>query len=575
MARKGMSYHESENIYSIIKKYADPKQIKIIWDIGSRAGNDTKEIASRFPLAELCAFEPNPDTFPQVQQNSLNSYGKIKAFNVALSNSDENIIFYQIDRIKTETTWADGNPGASSLFPASGRYPFEKYVQNPIEVASKRAETLILSGECPPPNLIWMDVQGAEQLVLEGFGAMLENVDFIYVELSLDYIYSGQALAHDVVKYLSRYFYWHSTPRTGSWQFDAVFVNKRFATFGLRMRNIFLSRSLNSGIGLGVRYSKLPIRSLLRDSAKQFWKNFLFLVRQSESKFFGRAVSFLSLKAATFFPTRELNLRAREILSLVQPTNPLKKSDSLPIDLVIPCHEKDIEKLELVIDFAHESITNEIRKVRIVAPAIIKSTLQRLYPNCEILCDEEILAQEIANEIIKTVPTDRQGWVRQQSIKFLAVIQSQAAASLVLDADTLLLANKNWIDNENRQVLSIATEFHKPYKSTFTKFFCGTTHPISFVCHHQLMQKAYVKEMFGNDGSLLLDWIKSADFKFDSALSEYDTYGEWVLMNKSKTVIFSKWNNIAVRAEEIAGLTRSEIKRKFRWYGSISLHSYL
>lgn len=193
------------------------------------------------------------------------------ALNIALSDSDGEVTFHKIDTSSTVTTWQDGNPGASSMFIASPDYDVEKYYQIPIKVMSHQAKTLIEFQGFSIPNLIWMDVQGAEKLVMQGFGQYLAHVDFIYVELSLKPLYLGQPLAIDVVRLLSKDFYWYKNLSTGSWQFDALFVNKKYSSYKLWFRNLLLLSSLKSNLKVGIEYRlsglfKKGIRGIIRRS---------------------------------------------------------------------------------------------------------------------------------------------------------------------------------------------------------------------------------------------------------------------------------------------------------------------
>jgi FkbM family methyltransferase len=276
--------HPSEKIRLIVLKYENIDAIRQIWDIGSRDGQDSLALADAFPWATINSFEPNPDVFHLVKEVATQSNGKIAARNIALSNTDGNITFHKIDTSLTETTWKDGNPGASSIFLASGEYTIEKYVQIPIEVKSCRATTLIEKESYRVPNLIWIDVQGAEKIVLEGFQEYLSSVDFIFVELSLKNIYIGQSLANEVVKLLSGNFYWHSNLTMGTWQFDALFVNKRHRNFNLRIRNLLLFFSLKSKLQIGIKYSRPPLRTVLNRSTKHLRNKVFNVVKRNDSK---------------------------------------------------------------------------------------------------------------------------------------------------------------------------------------------------------------------------------------------------------------------------------------------------
>ena len=244
----------------------------VIWDIGSRDGEQSLQLLHQFPAAAGVAFEPNPDTQHLVAAVASAST-RLDFIPVALSDEDGEAVFMKIDRDRTQTTWADGNPGASSLFAASTEYPYETYVQTPVNVRTMRVDTYLETGG-PVPDIIWMDVQGAEIHVLRGFGSALGDVGLISVELSLREMYIGQPLAAEVVDFMaSRGFLWWSCPNRGSWQFDAMFVNgtKLRPTIRRRAeaRDRLLRASLKSGFPIGIDTVPGVVRSTFRATSSR------------------------------------------------------------------------------------------------------------------------------------------------------------------------------------------------------------------------------------------------------------------------------------------------------------------
>jgi hypothetical protein len=153
------------------------------------------------------------------------------------------------------------------LFVANGSYPVETYAQIPIGAAARRGDTLIARG-LPVPDLIWMDTQGAELLVLRGFGTRLGAVKLLKIELSLREIYTGQALADDVVRFLRNAgFRWHSVLHPGHWQFDGAFVRTEGWSLRLRVRDWLLTRSLMTTAKPGIAVGTYRIRALAREVA--------------------------------------------------------------------------------------------------------------------------------------------------------------------------------------------------------------------------------------------------------------------------------------------------------------------
>jgi hypothetical protein len=244
------------------------------------------------------------------------------------------------------------------------------------------------------------------------------------------------------------------------------------------------------------------------------------------------------------------------------------------IDIAIPCHINDFDNLPLVIQGARVSVRNPIGNIRLITPEYLSMELQTRFPDCIVSTDENVLSADSVRAINELVPKERRGWMIQQIIKFQMVITSDQVATLILDADTVLLSPRIWLDSEGTQILCIGNEYHLPYKEHIRKVFGGQTHLLSFVTHHQLMQRKSVRKIFGKNGEGLIEWLKLADFNESSSISEYDTYGEWMLEHNPNQIVFAKWNNVSAKVNATK-TSYAEILSGYSKYGSVSNHWYL
>jgi hypothetical protein len=95
---------------------------------------------------------------------------------------------------------------SSSLLPISdlqtGLFPgtAEKETR---AVTVKPLDRILETKDVLAPALLKIDVQGYEREVLEGCASLLPCFSYVYVECSFLELYTGQALAHDVVDLLS------------------------------------------------------------------------------------------------------------------------------------------------------------------------------------------------------------------------------------------------------------------------------------------------------------------------------------------------------------------------------------
>ena len=180
----------------------DKNKEYIIFDVGSRDCKQSIEFYKTFPNRKIYAFECNPNTLHLCKKNIIPYRDRITLIKGAVCDYDGRITFYPINQQKTKTTWEDGNPGASSLFKSNGKYTVETYVQDEITTNCHRLDTIMKKHNIPSVDIIWMDLQGAELLALEGLGNYLSNVEYIYTEVSHKEIYTGQVMYKELNDYM-------------------------------------------------------------------------------------------------------------------------------------------------------------------------------------------------------------------------------------------------------------------------------------------------------------------------------------------------------------------------------------
>ncbi len=213
-------------LYDVVDMLIGNNNVKTIFEFGSRYGEDTIELAAKFPAAFIYSFECNPKSL-SILKEKIAAYRNIVFNENAISDHNEMIEFYQIDEAKTKTTWADGNQGASSIFKASGKYPVEEYHQNLIKVEAITLHSFMTKHDIPFIDVMWMDIQGAELKALMGLGNKLDKVKIIHLEVEFIEIYKEQPLFATIDEYLKQNnFYLAGFTSRTHYSGDAVYVNK-------------------------------------------------------------------------------------------------------------------------------------------------------------------------------------------------------------------------------------------------------------------------------------------------------------------------------------------------------------
>ncbi|MDD3179541.1 MAG: FkbM family methyltransferase [Opitutaceae bacterium] len=226
-----------------------PLLIGTIYECGSRDAIDGCELASRIGAQELHVFECNPAAIA-LCHTTLNSRSwsfTHKLNPVAVSDHTGVIGFLPVVPEASQTSHSDGNIGASSIFQLNKDYPHEHLVQRRIEVPTVTLDDYMTDNS--PPDLLWLDVQGAELLALRGAVRMLARVKVIHLEIAFRPVFENQPLFSAIDALLRRDFrlvrlyssttWWKSSllrlnrwvPLThwlgvGPWFTDAVYIRR-------------------------------------------------------------------------------------------------------------------------------------------------------------------------------------------------------------------------------------------------------------------------------------------------------------------------------------------------------------
>jgi len=221
-----MEKNQKKFIKLILKYYKNTDSLTI-FDIGARDCEESVNFSKIFPKSRIFSFECNPQVIPTAERK-IKSATNIKLVKKALSNTEGTIDFFPIDCEKSRTKHIDGNPGASSLFKIENYPKNEFYVQKHIKVPTTTLSNFMSHEKIKKIDIIWMDVQGAELMVLEGLKDKIENIGLIHTEVEFVRIYKNQPLFSDIKKYLNGKGFSLLTFTSFSRYFgDAIFINNK------------------------------------------------------------------------------------------------------------------------------------------------------------------------------------------------------------------------------------------------------------------------------------------------------------------------------------------------------------
>jgi FkbM family methyltransferase len=184
----------------------------IICDVGSRDAEEGIFLMKQLSGKALHVFEPNPAAAQACRENLAQfvseNHGRVALFNqVAVSDTIGALPFYPVNTGLSENK--DG--GFSSLFRINPDYTKRRgrIVQDEMVVSATTLDRYFKDKE--PPDLLWIDVEGAELQVLRGATQVLRGVTLLHIEVSFRPMQIDKPLFWEISKHLSDHgFAFHS-----------------------------------------------------------------------------------------------------------------------------------------------------------------------------------------------------------------------------------------------------------------------------------------------------------------------------------------------------------------------------
>ena len=169
-------------------------EITVALELGSRDLLDAIWLVENLGC-KVVSWECNPHALETCRLNLLGREHSIELVEKAVWSRNEEITFRPV---------INGNIGASSAFKADTSYPYEKpYQQIEIKVQAMRVDDWWKNTLLPKPELLCMDLQGAEMEALEGMGDVLDSVKYIITEGQCKRLYHDTPLIGDIEQFLT------------------------------------------------------------------------------------------------------------------------------------------------------------------------------------------------------------------------------------------------------------------------------------------------------------------------------------------------------------------------------------
>lgn len=178
---------------NFIKQYLPENPVII--EAGACDGLDTIEMASEWPNCKIYAFEPVPFLFSRLAER-VRECKNVSVFQVALSDKSGFADFY--------ISSGRSHGGSSSLF-----QPKEHLIDHPeiifsekIQVKTQTLDQFAHENNIQKIDFLWLDMQGAESLMLRASPEILKTVKLILTEVNITEQYANCELYDSYKKWL-------------------------------------------------------------------------------------------------------------------------------------------------------------------------------------------------------------------------------------------------------------------------------------------------------------------------------------------------------------------------------------
>lgn len=182
---------EKEYTISMVKKF---KEDDIVYDIGSSVGLVSVISASIVKKGKVISFEPDPENVKKLKTNYfINGLTNFEIKEMAVGETEEKLKLF-----------TQGSNGASpSLQQVNG-------IENFIETEVNSIDHLIRQKEIPYPDVVKIDIEGAEMIALKGMSNLLSSAKrprLIFLEIHPKFLPSFDCTTEDIFEFIEKYNY--------------------------------------------------------------------------------------------------------------------------------------------------------------------------------------------------------------------------------------------------------------------------------------------------------------------------------------------------------------------------------
>ncbi len=183
---------EHERIFDYLQSF----KLLTIVDIGANRGQFVLAARHHFTDARIYSFEPLKEA-ADIYRRVFAEDTLTNLYEIAIGPEETEITIH-VSKADDSSSLLPISSLQNELYPGTSEKESRSIIQKPLEAILKPSDI-------QSPAFLKIDVQGYEKQVLEGCKSLLPLFTYTYIECSFVELYVGQALAHEIISFLSNY----------------------------------------------------------------------------------------------------------------------------------------------------------------------------------------------------------------------------------------------------------------------------------------------------------------------------------------------------------------------------------
>jgi FkbM family methyltransferase len=187
---------------------------RVVYDIGAYHGDWSAEIKTIFKNAQFFLFEANENQKKYLEKRPFPFFIR------ALGDREEVVNFYSKD-----------STGDSLFLEQTQHYEEGKYTIKVVQMTT--LENVVKENNLPLPDLVKIDVQGAEKLILQGSPSIIQHAEVVILETKILEYNQGAPLINEIMTCMDQLGFrmfdileLHYLPNRDLMEVDILFVKK-------------------------------------------------------------------------------------------------------------------------------------------------------------------------------------------------------------------------------------------------------------------------------------------------------------------------------------------------------------